>query len=107
MKPSTSLGTKSNVGMEKPAPSVRQAGNIRVLLVMCGVCRSSVLRDCDDVNYRRRCRVIGQHNTWQKRTREERAEGTAVVSRSTTDLPTHGLCGWEGRGVSTSHSLAI
>ena len=30
-----------------------------------------------------------------------------MVSRPVTDLPTHGLCGWEGRGVSTSHSLAI
>src|SRR4030095_428178 len=29
MKPSTSLGTTSNVGMVNPSPSVRQAGNIR------------------------------------------------------------------------------
>src|SRR5437016_3409901 len=51
--------------------------------------------------------IIGQSNTWQQRTREELEEGTAVVGRPTKDLPTHGLCGWEGRGVSTSHSLAI
>ena len=30
-----------------------------------------------------------------------------MVSRPVTDLPTHGLCGWEGRGVSASHSPAI
>src|SRR6266496_1479839 len=60
MKPSTSLGTTSNVGMENPSPSVRQTGNMRCLLVICGVCRSSVSRECQVVNSRRRCRVNGQ-----------------------------------------------
>src|SRR6266487_3758492 len=34
MNPSTSLGTRSNVGMAKPSPPVRQAGNIWRLLVI-------------------------------------------------------------------------
>src|SRR6266446_959473 len=58
MKPSTSLGTTSNVGMENPSPSVRPTGNMRCLLVIGGVCRSSVSRECQVVNSRRRCRVI-------------------------------------------------
>src|SRR6266446_5124504 len=57
MKPSTSLGTTSNVGMENPSPSVRPTGNMRCLLVIGGVCRSSVSRECQVVNSRRRCRV--------------------------------------------------
>src|SRR5262249_14885841 len=58
MKPSTSLGTRSNVGMAKPSPPVRQAGNIGRLLVIHGVCRRSVPSRCPQVKYRCRCRVI-------------------------------------------------
>src|SRR5215813_4820964 len=58
MNPSTSLGTTSNVGMAKPSPAVRQAGNIRSLLGIYGVCRRSVLRRRSQVKYKRRCRVI-------------------------------------------------
>src|SRR5882724_643905 len=57
MKPSTSLGTTSNVGMANPSPSVRPMGNMRCLLMMGGVYRSSVSGDGYDVNYRCRCRV--------------------------------------------------
>src|SRR5262249_17172157 len=56
MNPSTSLGTRSNVGMAKPSPPVRQAGNIGRLLVIHGVCRRSVPRACPQVKYRCRCR---------------------------------------------------
>src|SRR5262247_602451 len=59
MNPSTSLGTRSNVGMAKPSPPVRQAGNIGRLLVIHGVCRRSVPSACPQVKYRCRCRVIG------------------------------------------------
>src|SRR5262249_29640121 len=58
MKPSTSLGTRSNVGMAKPSPPVRQAGNIGRLLVIHGVCRRSVPSRCPQVKYRCRCRDI-------------------------------------------------
>src|SRR5215510_4821522 len=57
MNPSTSLGTKSNVGKEKPSPSVRQAGSIRGLLGKWGVERGSVSKAGYHVNYRRRCSV--------------------------------------------------
>src|SRR5262245_34796856 len=56
MKPSTSLGTRSNVGIAKPSPAVRQTGNMRCLLVMGGVYRSSVLSGGTQVKYRCRCR---------------------------------------------------
>src|SRR5262245_37698690 len=62
MKPSTSLGTRSNVGMAKPSPPVRQAGNIGRLLVIHGVCRRSVPSRCPQVKYRCRCRVTAIHN---------------------------------------------
>src|SRR5215471_4313243 len=62
MNPSTSLGTRSNVGMAKPSPPVRQAGNIWRLLVIHRVCRRSVPRGCPQVKYRCRCRGIGQPN---------------------------------------------
>src|SRR5215475_10800435 len=55
MNPPTSLGTKSNVGKEKPSPSVRQAGSIRGLLGRWGVERGSVSKAGYHVNYRRRC----------------------------------------------------
>src|SRR5215475_1498159 len=58
MNPSTSLGTRSNVGMAKPSPPVRQAGNIGRLLVIHRVCRRSVPSGCPQVKYRCRCRVI-------------------------------------------------
>src|SRR5262245_27686937 len=57
MKPSTSLGTRSNVDMAKPSPPVRQAGNIWRLLMIPGVCRRSVPEGCPQVKYRCRCRV--------------------------------------------------
>src|SRR5262244_2550994 len=56
MNPSTSLGTRSNVGMAKPSPPVRQAGNIGRLLVIHRVCRRSVPSGCPQVKYRCRCR---------------------------------------------------
>src|SRR5215813_11530411 len=56
MNPSTSLGTRSNVGMAKPSPPVRQAGNIRRLLVIHGVCRRSLPSACAHVKSRCRCR---------------------------------------------------
>src|SRR5215467_1723744 len=56
INPSTSLGTRSNVGMAKPSPPVRQAGNIGRLLVIHGVCRRSVPSACPQVKYRCRCR---------------------------------------------------
>src|SRR5215470_11482849 len=64
MNPSTSLGTTSNVGMAKPSPSVRQAGNIRGLLVIRGGCRRSVSRGCAQAKYRCRCRAKGSGNKW-------------------------------------------
>src|SRR5215813_13048213 len=60
MNPSTSLGTRSKVGMAKPSPPVRQAGNIGHLLVIRGVYRRSLPSACAHVKYRCRCRVI--HN---------------------------------------------
>src|ERR671924_1089019 len=60
MKPSTSLGTTSKVGMAKPSLSVRPAGNIRCLLVRYGGWRSSVARKLYEVNSKGRCRVISQ-----------------------------------------------
>src|SRR5215467_13507177 len=57
MKPSTSPGVRSNVGIAKPSPAVRQTGNMRCLLVMGGVYRSSVPRGGTQVKYRCRCRV--------------------------------------------------
>src|SRR3989442_10796830 len=56
MNPSTSLGTRSNVGMAKPSPAVRQTGNIWHLLVIRGVCRRSLPSACAHVKYRCRCR---------------------------------------------------
>src|SRR5262245_44362213 len=56
MNPSTSRGTRSNVGMAKPSPPVRQAGNIGRLLVIHGVCRRSVPSVCPQVKSRCRCR---------------------------------------------------
>src|SRR5215831_13194333 len=63
MKPSTSLGTRSNVGIVKPSPAVRQTGNMRCLLVMGGVYRSSVLSGGTQVKYRCRCRDKCSHTT--------------------------------------------
>src|SRR5262249_10972077 len=63
MNPSTSLGTRSNVGMAKPSPLVRQAGNIGRLLVIHGVCRRSVPSACPQVKYRCRCRVTSLAST--------------------------------------------
>src|SRR5215471_2361204 len=57
MNPSTSLGTRSNVGMAKSSPPVRQAGNIWYLLEIHGVCRRSVPSGCAQVKYKCRCRV--------------------------------------------------
>src|SRR5215510_11351816 len=57
MNPSTSLGTRSKVGMAKPSPPIRQAGNIWHLLVIRGVCRRSLRSACAHVKYRCRCRV--------------------------------------------------
>src|SRR6266446_7613305 len=57
MNPSTSLGTRSNMGMAKPSPLVRQAANIWRLLVIRGVYRRSVPSGCAQVKYRCRCRV--------------------------------------------------
>src|SRR5215813_9252887 len=56
MNPSTSLGTRSKVGMAKPSPPIRQAGNIGHLLVIRGVCRRSLPSACAHVKYRCRCR---------------------------------------------------
>src|SRR5205807_4279370 len=60
MNPSTSLGTRSNVGMAKPSPPVRQAGNIWCLLEIHGVCRRSVPSGCAQVKYKCRCRVTSE-----------------------------------------------
>src|SRR4029450_1927326 len=57
MNPSTSLGTRSNVGMTKPSPLVRQAAHIWRLLVIRGVYRRRVPSGCAQGKYRRRCRV--------------------------------------------------
>src|SRR5215831_14559370 len=57
MNSSTSLGTRSNVGMAKPSPPVRQAGNIGHLLVIRGVYRRRLPSACAHVKYRCRCRV--------------------------------------------------
>src|SRR5256885_14466724 len=57
MNPSTSLGTRSNMGMAKPSPLVRQAAHIWRLLVIRGVYRRSVPSGCAQVKYRCRCRV--------------------------------------------------
>src|SRR5262245_48194784 len=70
MKPSTSLGTRSNVGMAKPSPPVRQAGNIGRLLVIHGVCRRSVPSRCPQVKYRCRCRDTCQEE-WYHNVRQE------------------------------------
>src|SRR5262249_55775290 len=56
MKPSTSPGVRSNVGIAKPSPAVRQTGNMRCLLVMGRVYRSSVPGGGTQVKYRCRCR---------------------------------------------------
>src|SRR5215510_4734242 len=58
MKPSTSPGVRSNVGIAKPSPAVRQTGNMRCLLVMGRVYRSSVPSGGTQVKYRCRCRDI-------------------------------------------------
>src|SRR5262245_38200166 len=57
MNPSTSLGMRSKVGMAKPSPPIRQAGNIGHLLVICRVCRRSLRSACAHVKYRCRYRV--------------------------------------------------
>src|SRR5215471_4494285 len=62
MNPSTSLGTRSKVGMAKPSPPIRQAGNIWHLLVIRGVCRRSLRSAYAHVNYRCRCRVRHQES---------------------------------------------
>src|SRR2546430_13884157 len=56
MNPSTSLGTRSNVGMAKPSPPVRQAGNIGSLLMIRGVCRRKVPSGGAQVKSKCRCR---------------------------------------------------
>src|SRR5262249_25640445 len=56
MKPSTSLGTRSKVGMVKPSPLVRQAGNIRGLLRIHEICRRNIRSSCSHVKDRCRCR---------------------------------------------------
>src|SRR5215470_13142439 len=56
MKPSTSLGTRSKVGMVNPSPLVRQAGNIRGLLRIHELCRRNILRSCSHVKDSCRCR---------------------------------------------------
>jgi hypothetical protein len=43
--------------MVNASPSVRQAGNIRGLLLFSGICRRSVSRGGAHVKYRCRCRV--------------------------------------------------
>src|SRR5215471_1855310 len=58
MNPSTSLGTRSKVGMAKPSPPIRQAGNIGHLLVIRRVCRRSLRSACAHVKYRCRCRIM-------------------------------------------------
>src|SRR6266704_947723 len=58
MNPSTSLGTRANVGMAKPSPAVRQTGNIWHLLLIRGVGRRSLPMACAHVKYRCRYRVI-------------------------------------------------
>src|SRR5215469_14640441 len=58
MNPSTSLGTRSKVGMAKPSPPIRQAGNIGHLLVIRGVYRRSLRSTCAHVTYRCRCRAL-------------------------------------------------
>src|SRR5438552_1770332 len=58
MNPSTSLGTRSNVGMAKPSPPVRQAGNIGSLLMIRGVCRRKVPSGGAQVKSKCRCRVM-------------------------------------------------
>src|ERR1043166_2295708 len=62
MKPSTSLGTMSNVGMVNPSPLVRQAGNIRGLLRIHEVCRRNILSSGSHVKDRCRCRVTQYHS---------------------------------------------
>src|SRR5438128_10733374 len=57
MNPSTSLGTRSNVGMAKPSPPVRQAGNIGRRLMIRGVCRRKVPSGGAQVKSKCRCRV--------------------------------------------------
>src|SRR2546428_2711078 len=57
MNPSTSLGTRSNVGMAKPSPPVRQAGNIGSLLMIRGVCRRKVPSGGAQVKSKCRCRA--------------------------------------------------
>src|SRR5215831_17830373 len=59
MNPSTSLGTRSNAGIANPSPAVRQAGNIRSLLMIRGVYRRSLPSACTHVKYRCRCRGKG------------------------------------------------
>src|SRR5215831_18520004 len=63
MKPSTSLGTRSKVGMVKPSPLVRQAGNIRGLLRIHELCRRNIRSRCSHVKDRCRCRV-SKHHPW-------------------------------------------
>src|SRR6266446_9199768 len=67
MKPSTSLGTMSNVGIVNPSPLVRQAGNIRGLLRIHEVCRMNILSSCSHVKDRCRCRVTPARCVWPVR----------------------------------------
>src|SRR5215831_17760869 len=69
MNPSTSLGTRSKVGMAKPSPPIRQAGNIWHLLVIRGVCRRSLRSAYAHVNYRCRCRAKGHPDVEQHQLR--------------------------------------
>src|SRR4029453_1853269 len=69
MNPSTSLGTRSKVGMAKPSPPIRQAGNIGHLLGIRGGCRRSLRSACAHCKWRGRCRAnldffIADLTTW-------------------------------------------
>src|SRR5262249_35590146 len=75
MNPSTSLGTRSKVGMAKPSPPIRQAGNIWHLLVIRGVCRRSLRSACAHVKYRCRCRAKEQN----QEARADAAEATPTT----------------------------
>src|SRR5215471_17723758 len=105
MKPSTSLETRSNVGIAKPSPAVRQTGNMRCLLVMGGVYRSSVPSGGTQVKYRRRCRVNAEPGailtgrqrefcrTWRNQT-EVTVEGIHFVQEDSPDQIGEALAGF-------------
>src|SRR5262245_4193051 len=77
MNPSTSLGTRSKVGMAKPSPPVRQAGNIGHLLVIRGVYRRSLPSAYAHVKYRCRCRGIlrADLNAWCELAKSLKSQG--------------------------------